>query len=453
MIDFQRSEYSEAWPSWQRIRDITERKNLTQYLRTIRRGNGQADELRNETYQANAIFYAIAGYTYRGMVGTMFRKDPVFDPDPRLEYLTDNADGSGNNIYQLAQATAGDVVRYGRAGLWVDFPPTDGELSRAELGTAFATIQRFEAKDIINWRTTTTGSVTRLSLVVIRTAEERDLGYEVELVDVMRELALDEAGQYFTRKWQKIGSEWVPGEAIYPRNAAGQPLSQIPFTFVGSENNDASVDPAPMLDLVEINIGHYRNSADYEDAVYYAGQTQPWMSGMDEAWLEQANASGFYIGSRLLMPVPAGQTFAFATPDPNPLVRQAMLDKVDQMIGLGARFIQAGGAAKTATEAEGDSMVQHSVLSLIAANVSEAYSLAIQWVAEFMGGEPSRLILEQDFSDLSTSPQMIASWIQSYLQGAIPFSEYAAWMRKRGLFDAEKTDEELQQELESISTI
>ncbi len=136
-----------------------------------------------------------------------------------------------------------------------------------------------------------------------------------------------------------------------------------------------------MLDLCKVNIGLWNNLAEYEDSVFTIGQAQPWMSGATERHLEQIE----YVGSCTLIGVPEGEQFGFAQPQPNTLAREAMVDKVNMMVGLGAMFIQPGSAVKTATQAEGDQRVQQSVLSLIASNCSDAFTQCLQWVACFLG--------------------------------------------------------------------
>ena len=455
-IEFVRPEVSKATPDWEKIRDITEGQNLSRYLRQLKRPNGLIDTVRQEAYEDGAVFYSVSGHTHRGMVGTVFSKDANLDVPPGLEYLRENADGRGNSLIQQSQSLTGDVIRYGRAGLWVDFPTTEGEVSRADRGRFFATVHTFQPDQIINWRTQTTGAVTRLSLVVIAEYEERIEGYEVEKVKVLRELALDEEGRYFVRKWEKQGDEdeFMPGEALFPTDSAGSPLTQIPFTFVGSENNDPTIDPAPMLDIVRVNVGHFRNSADYEDSVFYAGQVQPYMTGADASVYELMQEQDFYIGSRMLMPVPSGEAFGFAEPGANPLVRQAMIDKVDQMIGLGARFVQSAGAGKTDTEARSDSLAKNSTLSLVAKNVGDAYTAALGWVGLFMGEatEGAFLELNQDFAELAATPAALAAWVKSYIDGAVPQSQYIQWMKRNGYFDPELPDEEIERELDEVAT-
>lgn len=456
-IDFQRSDYVGSAPKWEKVDAVVCAKEVTKYLRQLRKiGTGNVDDaIRQQQYEDNAIFYNIAGHTLAGLIGTAFRKDPSFDPPTRLSYLEKNADGAGNSIHQQARSALGDVLKKGRAGLWVDYPETEGETSRADIGRFFATIHRIEAEQIINWRTRTDGAITKLELVVIQSCREivGDDGYELIDQEIITELALDEGGLYFTREWTLTKNDsgekvWEQGDEKLPTDAAGNRLTEIPFTFVGSENNDSTIDEAPMLPLVEINIGHYRNSADFEDSVWYSGQSQPWMTGMDEALIELFKENDIRAGSRYIMPVPAGESFGFATPDPNPVVRQAMLDKVEVMIGLGAKFVTAAGPAKTAQEASQDEDAQTSILSAAVGNVADAYTRAVQFAAVFMGVDPVEYILDNDFSDLGSSPEMLAKWVDTYIKGAVPESDYIRWMQRQGYFDAGKTVEEVAAELD-----
>lgn len=132
-----------------------------------------------------------------------------------------------------------------------------------------------------------------------------------------------------------------------------------------------------------INLGHYRNSADYEDSVFWCGQAQPWISGLDEQWRDWMEKNGVYVGSRAPMMLPAGGQFGYAQPLPNTLVKEALNDKNQMMIELGARLVVASLATKTATESRGDQSAATSVLAGCVANVSEAYTRAIMWCCTY----------------------------------------------------------------------
>ena len=450
-VDTVHTDYAVYLPDWKKIEHITRLKMLDSYLIELNpHDKSDANKQRNRHYRQRAIFYAIAAQTVQGMLGTMFRRSPHVAVPAGLDYVHTNIDGANTSIVQQAQGLCDDVVRKSRAGLYVSFPPTDGAVSQQDMmeGRFVATVQRFEPEQIINWRTETIGSQTRLKLVVIREYREKTDRYTVDEYMVLRELYLDEDGVYQERHWSdKEGSLKVVSQHT-PTDADGNVWREIPFIFVGAENNDSEVDAPVMLPLVELNIGHYRNSADWEDSVWYVGQAQPFMTGVSEMHLEMLREKGMYAGSRELLAVPDGGTFGYASPDPNSLVRQAMVDKVEMMLQLGARLMQPGSAAKTATEVAGIREAQHSVLSLVAANASEAYRQALHWAARYMGVDDTDDIdfaINQEFVAPDASPQEIQQLMAGFMQGTIPASDYIRFMQRAGYFDASRDMDEYQE--------
>lgn len=459
-VDTVHPDYSIELDDWQKIEHITRLKMLDSYLIELN-PHDKSDEnrQRNRHYKQRAIFYAVAAQTVQGMLGTIFRRAPHLAVPDALEYVDRNIDGAGTSIYQQAQGLCDDVIRKSRAGLYVSFPPTDGAVSMQDMveGRFVATVQRLEPEQIINWREETRGSQTRLKFVVIREYRERTDQYTADEYMTLRELYLDEEGIYRERHWSDEEGALQVVQEITPTDANGDLWYEIPFTFVGAENNDSSVDRPVMLPLVELNIGHYRNSADWEDSVWYVGQAQPFMTGASEMHLEMLRENGMYAGSRSLIAVPDGGTFGYASPEPNSLVRQAMIDKVDMMLQLGARLMQPGSAAKTATEVAGIREAQHSVLSLIAANASEAYTQALQWAARYMGVAPGPEMEEiafeinQDFVAPDASPQEIQQLMMGFVQGTIPSTDYIRFMQRAGYFDASKPIDEYQDEVTALA--
>jgi len=245
---------------------------------------------------------------------------------------------------------------------------------------------------------------------------------------------------------------WTPlADELTILDGSGQAWEEIPFTFVGANNNDATIDPSPMYDISEINLGHYRNSADYEDSVYWTGQAQASISGLSEEWRDWLDTNGVHVGARSVLLLPEGSDFKFSQVEPNTLSREAMDAKEKQMIAMGARLIMPGSAAKTATEDMNDIEVEHSVLSLAVANVSEAYVRAINWMARFMG-TPAGTIeysITQEFSEHRLDAQLLAGVVALWQSGKWTEADFFAFQRKYGLVDPEKTDEQLREELET----
>ena len=461
-IDNQHPDYQKYIDKWQLIDHICEGEDIEQYLIQLNPKDGSEDNaVRNNQYRKRAIFYAVAGYTARGLNGLLFSKWPKVEVPASLEYLTKNADGAGVSIYQQSQDTGEDVIKKGRAFLFVTYPETEGAVSRDDMVQlrVFATIHKIEAEQVIDWDVVTEGAQTKLGYVVYQEQITERVGYDVETFDQLVELRLQD-GVFVVRKWRKAqdangtDKEWqIYSEAI-PTDGSGLPWEEIPGVFVGSENNSPGVDTPPMLSLAEINKGHYRNSADYEDNVWYCGQAQAWMSGVNQNHVDMMKANNMYVGSRMMLAVPEGGTFDYAAAPPNTMVREAMDSKLDMMIGLGARFIQPGSAAKTAYEAGQDASVQHSVLSLISSNLSEAYTQCIKWAARYMNvPETDGISFEttMDFVSPTATAQDIQAMVAGFVQGAVPMSTYFKWLQRHGLEDGEKTVEEFAEEVSVVS--
>lgn len=444
-----------AADAWKKIRDICEAEDVDEYIVPINPlDRSPENRARNKQFRERAVFTAIAGFTVAGMNGLLFRDWPKLIVPDFLQYMAKDCTGTGISLYQQSQNVASDLITLGRAGLWVDFPKTpSGGVSVAEMDRYRAKIHSFAPEQIINWAEREIDGTPILSLVVLHETSYEQVPGEYELVEVQNiiELYLDDAGVYNVRRWRKTedDKEFQPGEAVQPRRYDGTTWNRVLFTFVGAKDNTTSVDRAPMRDIVRLNIGHYNNSAVYEDSVFICGQPQPWMSGIDVSLAQLMRESGVYWGSNQLLPVPEGQQVGLIQAQPNTIARQAMLDKLDQAIGLGAMYITPGSAVKTATQAAGEQQTQHSVLSLIASNLSEAYTASLQTAWQFYSGEETEIeyTVNQDFVEVTATAADLKSVVESWLQGGVPWSDAWAWQQKHGFGSMEKTAEEAREEI------
>jgi hypothetical protein len=455
-IDYKHPEYRAHIDRWKLCDDITKSRNVEQYLIPLNPNDkSSANRIRNEQYRERAVFYPVAGHTLGGLSGLMFAKDPQITLPQPLEYMLEDVDGAGVSIYQQMQDATGCVLSEGRAGLFVSYPKTDGAVSVAQMeqGGYRSTIHEIDAKQVINWRTTKVGAKVILSLVVIaETVEEQeDDGYAIKEVKQLRELAL-EGGVFVVREWRKAqDGEWAVHSENIPKDSAGQTWKEIPFTFIGASSNSSLVDESPMYPLCEVNKAHYRNSADYEDSVWYVGQAQPWASGLSQSHIDLMKKNNMYVGSRTMMAVPSGEQFGFASAPPNSMVKEAMSDKLEMMIGMGARFIRDSGQVKTAAEATGDARSKYSGLAMVSANISEAYTRALRWAMQYMGatGEAS-VQTSMDFVSPTATAQDIQAMVAGFVSGAIPVSMYFRWLKKVDLADNDKTLQDFQDELGTV---
>lgn len=448
--------------------DICDSRNLKSHLVRMNPNDLSKENAdRNDQVFKRAVFSAVAGYTSRGLVGKVFNKEPQIEIPAALDYVNANIDGAGISLIQQSQDTTKEVIRKGRAGLFIDMAKSEnGEFSRADLASNFATVSLFSANQIINWRTMQVGSqiITSQVVLAMTTPIDGPDGFSFENVDIRLELKLTDIAAegesklvYNIVEWRKSATqkeEWVIVSRVIPTKSDGQTLDRIPFIPVGSEANTLNVDHAPMYDIARVNQGHWNNSAIYEDSVFIVGQAQPWMSGLTQDMIDLFKTNNMYIGSGRMIGVPVGETFGFAQAEPNQLAKEAMDNKLQVMIGLGAMIIQPGTVAKTAAQSSGELLTQHSVLSLISSNISEAYADALQFVASFMGTEETPVFeLNQDFIEPEANYNMLREMIVGFMGGSITVGDYHSWMIKNRLTDPEKTVEEFSEELNTTPTL
>lgn len=460
-VTYTRPEYDAAQSRWRLVRDVCKGSETIKargdvYLpRPNPHDESKENKARFDTYLMRAVFYNATGRTKNSLVGAVFRTWPTLTVPPALDYVAKDVDGQGISIYQQSQSVIGHILEVGRHGLLVDYPNVEpGSTSKADSAAMGIrpTIASYNAECIVNWKTRKIGGQHLLSLLVLKEVvdEDTDDGFGVESKDQYRVLRLNDSGVYEQELWTTEAGQWAVTDARTPLDGQGRPWRLIPFMFVGSENNDCSIDDSPLYDMAEINIGHYHNSADYEDSVWFSGQPQFWIAGLDEAWRDHLEENGIYVGSRAPLTLPANGSCGFAQPEPNTLVKEAMDGKKEDMVSLGARLIERGSAVKTATQADNDSAAEHSILSLAVSNVSEAYSQCLMWMGMFENVTGEALMkLNQDFTQVSLDAAIMASLFNAVQAGQLPASDFWQYLRDRGVIDPEKTDDDIRGELEA----
>lgn len=454
-VNWQRPEVQAKAASWKLVRDAvagSEAVKAGGYLPDVN-SHDKSDEnrCRNADRLKRAVYFNATGRTLDALTGIAFAKWPEVEVPAALDYVMDDVDGSGVNIVNQAQLVVGDVLQTGRMGLLVDYPASEAPASRQQQdsGALRATVATYAAEAIRSWRMDKVGAKYMLARCVLDEVAEVWEGFERKEVPQRRELALED-GRYVVRVWQQGQSQWEVVEERVPLNGAGQPWTEIPFVFVGAVNNDATPDKAPLYDLADLNIAHFRNSADHEESLFFAGQAQVWVTGADEHWLEAMQKADLYVGSRSIGVAPANGGVTLIQAEAVSALAEEMKHKVELMAALGARLIQPGTVAKTAKEAGGDEQTAHSVLSLVCDNVSDAYRAALRFVAEFMRTESKvDFTIGTEFAGVQFDAQQMAQALAAVQSGKLPESDFWSYLRSIGLVAADKSDDDIRDELET----
>ena len=468
-IDYVLPEVVEAIKVWEQIRDVINGeaavKKRGKYLPYIMPADkSDVNKDRNAAYQQRAVFYGVTKRTLKGMIGQVTAKPAVLTVPALLDPLQDDVDGGAVSIEQQSRQALSDSLSVGRLGLLCDYPMVDGlpaRPTRADLleGRVKPSIQYYFAEQIINWRVEMVKGLRKLTLVVLlEKYTKEDDGFKKEDGQQWRVLRLVD-GEYVIQVYRKDEAGMfivVPELSSKPLDATGKPFDEILFTIVGSDNNDPGIDDAPLEDMANLNIAHYRNSADHEESVFIVGQPTPVFSGMTQEWVKEVWGDkeiypyGVAMGSRSPIPLPAGGDAKLLQPDPNTLVFEAMKHKEEQMKALGAKLVEPKTGTRTLGEAQMDEASEASTLMSCAKNVSAGYTRCLRWAAMFAGAPVTDDIgyeLNTDFEISRMTPQQRQILLQEWQAGAISTTEYRAILRRAGI--ATQEDEKFQEEVDA----
>ena len=453
-VESQHPDYSENLLIWQLIADCcagqkTIKAKGSTYL-PVMEGVETTDK-RYKNYVERANYVNITGRTKQGLVGAVFRRPPEINLPTGLEYLEDNADGSGESLSSLAKEATGAVIGKGRHILVVDYPSVERALTLEEEQRLKpqASIISYTAESLINWKTQVIAGHSVLSLLVFKEKynASEDIFQHV-MKDQYRVLSLDQDGKYV----QSVYREGKIHDTFEPK-ANGNRLDYIPAVIVGSENNDPMVDMAPLQDIAQVNIAHYRNSADLEENCFVHGQlTLGVTSSQSNEQFKEANPNGIVVGAKAGHFLGERGGFTSVQAAENQLADKLMSRKEEQMKMLGARLIENQGQ-KTIAQTKMDATGENSVLATITENLSEAIWKCIQWCGEFMGtpvpeGTEQGFMLNSQFFDEETQPEVIMAAIQMSDRGMLAKSDVQNLARKQGLIPQDRTNEKIDGEAE-----
>ncbi len=450
-VDQQNPEYTTYLPEWKKVQDACEGQRAIKlgkekYLRPME-GVSIRDN-RYISYLNRAVFVNFTGRTKEGLNGAIFRNNPEYDLPVGLEYLESNADGAGESLVSVAKDICGEVIAKGRHAILVDFPAIDEGLTleQQQLIQPTANLNRYTADNFINWDVGVIGGRKVLTMAVLcELYDNDDDEFNYEMLKQYRVLRLRD-GVYTQQVYR---NEKPYSEEFEPKRADGSTFDFIPLFIVGSENNDASVDVPPLADISNVNIAHYRNSADLEENCFIHGQlTLGVSSSMSLSQFAEANPNGITVGSMAGHFLGEQGGFSSVQASENQLADRLMERKEEQMRKLGARMVE-NSQAKTATQSRIDATGESSILSTIADNVSEAIQTCISWCGDFMGvqSDDYEFTLNKKFFDDDANPQLLMAAIQLNDRGIIAKSDLQDMARAQSIVKAERTNEDIDDEV------
>lgn len=227
-------------------------------------------------YRTRALFYPAGRRTVAGLTGLMFGHPiTVAGLQKSDEPQVDDVTLTGSTLQAYAMSVCEDLLVVGRCGTLLDMP--------AEGGTRPYWVP-YTAEQIVNVGVTRINGQERLSLLVLWEQVEEPDGadeFATVLVDQWRVLRLT-SGVYSVEVYRRDSQDQTKfyvhtGETFPTRR--GEPLDFIPFTFMSPSGIAPKIEHPPLLDLFDVNLSHYRTSADHEHGAHFTALPTPYVTG------------------------------------------------------------------------------------------------------------------------------------------------------------------------------
>lgn len=413
--------YGLAAQLWRKCRDAAAGQEAVHAggVGYLPRLSGQ-DDLQYSAYVLRTLYYNATGRTIQALRGMVFRREPAIDLAPAADYLKADADGAGTPLVAFAEDMVEELLTVGRVGVLVDYPRAAEARTRDDERAIGARpfLAAYRAEQIINWRHEVQDNRRRLSLVVLKETYTFDRDdYSHEQREQWRVLRLVD-GFYRVQVWRTDGAGvQVLVEDVQP-TVQGRPMPFIPFILCGPRGPSESCDKPPILDLVNVNLAHYRDTADYQHGLHYTGLPTAVITGHD------AQNQVFAIGSATAWVFPSPDVKAFFLEFQGAglgQLREAIDRKEAMMAALGARMLapekRGVEASDTVAMRHGG---EHGALASVANAASGMLTKVLTWALQWAGiNEAPGFDLNTDYMPAGLSAQELTALVAAVQAGTI----------------------------------
>lgn len=428
-VDSRRKDYDDVMPKWRRLRDCYKGRDAV-----LKAGELYVPALPgvevagNVAYRERGNFYNAVKRTIHGLVGVIFQKAPEVVMPENLKVFLDDVTMTNITFEMFAVDAGQEAMLMGRFGVLVDMAAIESPTNRPYLCS-------YKAEDIINWRTTRVGGDEILTMIVLRESvdvpKEKD-PFTADCVTQYRvcELLNDIYVQQLWREPTYNSKEFATyGPPLIPTRR-GVPLNFIPFVFMGSSHATAEVDDPPLADLADVNLGHWRNSVDYEYGLHLVALPTPWVSGSKSPG---GSTEKMKIGPSVVweLDIQGSAGMLEFTGEGLKSLVAAMDEKKKQMAVLGARLLEdVPNVDETATAVTLRRGGEHASLRTVANALEQAMTMLLQIVVWWQTAidapldADAEVELNKEYFSVKISSQDVTAALASLQAGEISFETW-----------------------------
>jgi len=433
-------EYDEMLPVWTKARDVAggTRKlhaKTVEYLPKLT----DEDDPEYKARLERTVLYNATWRTVVGFLGLLFRKPAVTVIPESVKYLAEDITNTGVPLDVFALEVSEETLLVGRSGIWDNYPvAAEGiTLADAQRLKLRPSMQLFVAEAIYNWKVSQVNNKTMLSQVRLR---ENHVVEETEFTSKttkrFRVLDLTPTGKddvhiYRVRVFEvndKDEDVLVEGP-FYPK-MGGKNLEFIPFYFISPDDTTTDVEEPPFIDLIDVNLSHYRVTADYENGCHWSGIPTMVITGHS---LEAGGSIKVGAGNAIVLPNPLSKADMVEVGVSGfPALEKNLDRKEAQMVVLGARLLEV---QKPGIEAAETALIhragEQSILSTMAQTISTGISMALTTLTQWAGADgEARYDLNRDFFHTPMTPEMFKAVVEAWQNKGISAETRFALLKK-----------------------
>jgi len=393
------------------------------------RGTAYLPQLSGQTreeyhaYKQRATFYSIVGRTATALTGLAVAGEPHIRASTDIRKLMDNPD-FGMQFSEARYKAMQEIQLVGRFGVLIDAP----------IGAKQVGLIPYVSESIINWELDSVGRPIMVMLLETTSVKDSENPYKLIEETRYRELCLVN-GVYIQRVYNK-DSELL--DSITP-TFAGRTLDFIPFLVANPFGIGLEIEKTPLLDLVNLNLSHYRTSADLEHGRHFCGLPTPVITGSEvasgklkiggsKAWvLPEAGANAFYLeftgqGLQSLEKALAEKEAQLASLSVNVIDRSTRGSESPETM----RMRYTSETASLALVVESVQILMLRAYTIVAALNDDTEEVHIQFSKQFVSG--------------TLSSKEIRDYSAIYLAGGMSVENYVSILRRGGALSAETED-------------
>lgn len=466
--DFFKSEYYELLPDWLRANDTyAGNKAIKEHdIEVFKSGSntdifayylpplaGMLSDEQSKKQYCPYLLYAVWYAAYRRTIDTYVNLLTAKNPEISVsEDVIKKATVSGTSLLDYIKELSKEVLLKNRVCVFVDAPQADVDSSNITIQQSKELELRpflslYKAENVIDWAEDGSYAVILEFYNEVKTNKE---GFKKEVAsEQFRVLDLDESGIYRQRI---VRFEKDKPVIVLDKNPVlnGSTLNYIPLFPVTDKGITWKYSTPPTGDICNLNLSHFRNSANYERSLILTANPTTVIKGLllseqtrgDKTNPPRQLKTGASSVLRLMKDGDARYleyTGSGVEPQKN-----AMKDKESLMARLGADVIEGGKEGVESVEAlQLKSKSENSLLGSLSITLSSAFTK----ILSLFYGESSKITLNKDFNMSNMSPQFMSALGLELSSGHISWETYFHKLVEGEIIPEGVTSEEEEQKI------